>query len=769
MKLRNKILTILLSGLMVFSVFSVACNNNSEENPDPTPVTPTVNATSDFKYNYLKEGTLHNIKVDFDNPVGDFVKNGQSNYVIIYNTQSRDYAQFLQKMITKCTGVSLPAYMRDHYDEATLVSDLNSANPDKYYILLECEDLFTGEIPALSVLGVSGAQVKTVGKNVFINAYNHQGYQMGALAFLREVTGYDYVGYDTVYFGNSGEVLPQLDIVDRPDFDFRQINDSNMPREQALGQGFSTSAIFYSNGTRCPWVHNCKYFVGARQDTYFVNTEAYSDGVDPDGAYEYEWFLKGEGKSPLSADSLNGEFVEEDASIDRKWLSSDATMWQCCYTAHGDVESYLRLVKRVANMLIYAMVTTDYNNIMHSANDVTTGTASVNRCACQACNASYEYYGFTMGGAQVSLLNDAVLRLNEFKANYVDPETGEHTYADREFNVVILAYGASLASPTKKVNGEYVFDEKGNGIPMTQKWFDFDESTGKVSAMDWEEVFNPDEYDPKNPAQLTFVENAQVMYASSGANWTHTFREPENISRYTATKGWAGLGGKYYIWAYEKCYYNYFYPYPVFDSMFENYRYFKGDLDSKYIYSEGTYENVKCPGFSMLLEYMNSKALYNVNYNYQDVLDTFFERYYDKAAPYMREMFDAVQIQLRWAEKQGYYVGTVHNDTITYLDVLPYGTIQTCLELIDKAYAAIEEYKYTNPDLYESLYEHILIESLFPRFSMCTTYDVYLPEDELLEWRLAFKRDFDELNPKPSSTPKEHERIGTWNSEWGIL
>ena len=69
----------------------------------------------------------------------------------------------------------------------------------------------------------SGYYIKTRGNVIFIEANGVDGYRMGGLAFLREALGYNMISEDCIVFDKDGKTMPTMDIIERPDFDYRQI------------------------------------------------------------------------------------------------------------------------------------------------------------------------------------------------------------------------------------------------------------------------------------------------------------------------------------------------------------------------------------------------------------------------------------------------------------------------------------------------------------------------------------------------------------------
>ena len=78
---------------------------------------------------------------------------------------------------------------------------------------------------------------------------------------------------------------------------------------------------------------------------------------------------------------------------------------------------------------------------------------------------------------------------------------------------------------------------------------------------------------------------------------------------------------------------------------------------------------------------------------------------------------------------------------------------------------AIEKYAKTDEELYEALKKHILIESLFPRFVLCTTYAKSYSVEQRKEMRKAFIEDFEKLG---NTTHQEHYTIADVTSTWDL-
>ena len=88
------------------------------------------------------------------------------------------------------------------------------------------------------------------------------------------------------------------------------------------------------------------------------------------------------------------------------------------------------------------------------------------------------------------------------------------------------------------------------------------------------------------------------------------------------------------------------------------------------------------------------------------------------------------------------------------------------LAMMDRAYKAVGYLELEDPALYRKLVKHIKIESLFPRYALCTLHESSYTASELLKLRKEFKADGDELGLVEH---KEHDYITTIYKEWGLI
>ena len=693
--MKNRIFLIILSLILVSVMALSGCKggNNSESgggsSGNGSNTSNTKTETQD-KYDYV-EGTLHDVNVDYEKPVSDFVTNGNCGYrVVIGNDDTREAALFVLSRITEATGAFV--------DKAE-IGDVKITKTSKYIVFGADLSKYGLTMPGFDTLNVSGYRIQNYGSNVFINAHAQRGYQMGGIAFLRAALGYDMFSADLVIYDkvdDSGKtVMPAMDITEKPDYDY--ITDSNKIDSTAeYGMGYySQSAVFMdpsNSGTR--WVHNVLDFITG-----------------------------GEGDSLNESAALKA--VKNDP-VKRKWLAQDGK--QICFTAHGDIESYNAMVEAFvshAKTTIIKEQSKTRDTLLISAMDNLVENPAVPRCTCDACNASNEYYGGTMAGAQLILVNTVAKRVSEWLK---DEEGGLAEFGyERKIYFGFLSYSASQKPPVEE-------DANGNAKLKKICYFNVDDSGNVVKDERSEDLK---------------CEDNVLIYTTASGDMTKPIYESSNVNSYI---NWGLLGGDLYIWSYERNYKNYLFPFNSYGACFASMRFWK-TCGARYVYWEGTWENSNCSGFAKLNDYIDAKAAFDVNADYQALVDKFFKYYFGEGSEYMYEYFVGVQVQTRNTNDRA---GKGYPQTDAYVEnkeFWPFGLINTWNGLIEKAQEAVSVNKGVDDERYEVLSKHILIESLFPRYLYCDMYADMFDDDTLLSMRKEFVKDFKAL---ANSHHREH-------------
>ena len=374
--------TLILAGILCFSM--AACGGKTK-NPDKDYTAP-VNPVTD-PVEHLYDGGLHKVSVtDSNRP---FVTNGTTDYAIVLGNDGKratEAALFLQKHIEKATGASVPI---KKYGNDTPWS------AQAKYIVLGSTELFAAA--GLSMpsdrLGQTGYHVKTAGNSAFLMTAHDNGYSSAAIAFLRYVIGYEMYAENIVIYDKSGETLPDMDITEKPDFEFH-LQSNKVSAEASYGMGFMPGNVF----------------------------------VTPDGVEQQH----------NSFDYLPPE-TYRDAHHD--WYSTTGD--QLCYLAHGNDKEFEAMVNTVYERMIPAIdANPDANATTFTQEDVSS------QCSCDACLAYQEKYK-TNAASIIKFCN----ALNKKVQAHLAEQAEAAGTPKRDFNIIFFAYQRSETPPAKFEDG----------------------------------------------------------------------------------------------------------------------------------------------------------------------------------------------------------------------------------------------------------------------------------------------------------------------------
>lgn len=621
-----KWIAVCLSLCLAFCCFSCAKKPTDSNNGGSGTPTQTVTENDPHYVN----NTLHKVTVtDSDRK---FIQNGVSDYTIVATgARAERAARFLQTRIHEATGASLT------------VSESGAYSSDAKLIVLGDEDVFAAanlEMPK-DDLGVSGYYIKTACDSAFIMSGGAFGYQNGAIAFLKAVLGFEIFSEDTVVYGKDGATLPDMEIIERPDFDFRQ-QLYGFSNDTKYAMGFLSSDDIYMR-VGGAWCHN---------------------------AFNY----------------LPPENFEDEHG---NWYSDDGK--QLCYSAHGkDLDDMVDAVAEAMKAVVKS--NPDLVNIQFTQMDERT------RCRCDTCNASVEKYG-TISGVMVQFLN----KLDDKIQAWIKTEYPE----GRELHIYMFAYHESEKPPVKK------------------------NSAGEWEAIDSSVVCN---------------ENVGIVLAALDAKYTVDFYHEDNAEISERIAGWTKLTKNMHFWLYQTNFSHYMYPLSTYDSAFELYRYVKQN-NGVYMFHQGQQDQGKgVTHFSTFKNYLASVGQFDVNADYAAATDRFFDVYFREAAEPMREFYDNMRARCAYLyDTYEELTGTIY-ESINNAKYWPKPLLESYMDCIDRAYAAIERYKNADPALYATLCKHIKMESMFPRYALLELHSGLYSKAQLQELREQFQKDCYELN-----------------------
>lgn len=405
-KLFGGILSAILIAVMLFASL-VSCGKGGESQTDSVNASESASdkpneATNpiDLKEEHFWYGGLHKVNVK-ENAGRVLAANGRSDYSIIYDGESSKAlaaANFIQKHIVAATGAA-PA--------VTAGTDITSVSESDKYIVLGRKDLLSsaGLTMPEDDLAPSGYYLKTYGNSVFMEVATGFGYQQGAITFLRHVLGYTMYSEDTVVYKKTGETIPDMEIIEKPDYGYR-VQGNNVSDEARYGMGF---------------IKNQDIIIPVGQGGYFHNSLNYFDS---------------------SENKIDPVLGEEHP----KWFATNNR--ELCYTARGDADELELMIDRVAGII-------EREAENSPEKPVITFTIQDNfySCDCKWCQKFEETYGNAAAAARVIQFTNRVAK--KVDAYFEEKAAAENT-EKRDLLINIFAYHHTTQAPVvKNADGTY--------------------------------------------------------------------------------------------------------------------------------------------------------------------------------------------------------------------------------------------------------------------------------------------------------------------------
>ena len=362
----------------------------------------------------------------------------------------------------------------------------------------------------------------------------------------------------------------------------------------------------------------------------------------------------------------------EYASAHPKWYSSSQN--QLCYTAHGDSNEQTQMFNTFMTKFIEVV------NAHPECSTISITQEDYNEwCDCSACTALRNKYG-TDAASVILFVN----KVSDAIAQYFSDR-----HINRQIDILFFAYHKTTYAPVTK-------NSSGQWVPID--------------------------------SDVVCRDNVCVFYAPISADYQAPFTDWVNAGYAENMDKWLAVTKKLYLWIYGTNFSGYLIPMNNFNSMIQNYK-FAYNHGAAYIYDQGQWNATASTGWSLLKSYIQSKAQWNTEYNFNDLVQNWFDNWFRAASAPMKALFD------RWNAFTTYMyrerdLGVGCFDESFSREIYPKSEIDAYLSYIDEAYQAIEPLKDTNPILYEKIYNRILLESIAYRYIDYDLYNSYYSKSE---------------------------------------
>lgn len=385
---------------------AVACGGKGDESGGGSESVPSSSSEVIYdKGEHLAQNTLHKVNIT-ENSQRAFVTNKKTDYTIIFDNNGEKLSKavdLIVKNVNSATGATLKTEIYTEGRE-------NEWKSDDKVIVFDNDEIFkkAGLTMPADDIGNGGYYIKTVGNTVFIMCASTDGYQLGAIKFLEATVGYDMLAADCVVFEKSGETMPDMDIIEKPDYEYRMTSTFKLSSAAIYGMGFNMD----------------------RLDNMFIAVPNRETGKSADTQHNSFNFLP----PSMYNDESNPEMYHP------KWYShaGNINLEQLCYTAHGDTAEYGAMVDTLYEYLKELVdANPDKKNITITHQD------NQAYCDCETCLNVVRDYG-AISAAYIMFLNDVDDKLQADLAK----EAEENGTEKREVNLIFFAYHGTKESPT---------------------------------------------------------------------------------------------------------------------------------------------------------------------------------------------------------------------------------------------------------------------------------------------------------------------------------
>lgn len=289
---------------------------------------------------------------------------------------------------------------------------------------------------------------------------------------------------------------------------------------------------------------------------------------------------------------------------------------------------------------------------------------NLEQCDCDNCEKMKTDYNTTYSGLNVIFSNRVARRVTELVQ---EKEPG------RKLRFQIFAYNNSFYPPVHLENGVYV--------------------------PDCDEVILDD--------------NVQVQFCGVSVKLTEAFDSETNKGMYQALQNWKILSKNISIWHYGANFYNLVFAIKDWDVFIDtSYIYSQNGVSDYYV--QGAYNWMAQP-WEELNVYAESKLMWNLSLNYDDLARDFIDNYYGDAAEYIYEAYKVMCGYNKYIQVEKDFPGGMYSN-IDNKEYWSFSYVETMRQLYEKAFETIkplESIDKNKYDIYKNRIENLYLENLY--------------------------------------------------------
>ncbi|MBE7078377.1 MAG: DUF4838 domain-containing protein [Clostridiales bacterium] len=313
---------------------------------------------------------------------------------------------------------------------------------------------------------------------------------------------------------------------------------------------------------------------------------------------------------------------------------------------------------------------------------------NLSTCSCEKCESAKKEFAGKPSGLQIAFMNNVIKKTSAWLA---ENEPG------REVKYIVYAYYGVEEAPVKTVNGKVV--------PFSDKV-----------------IPNKDLY---------------IYYTPIYYNYAYQFDSKANAEYYKNLSDWKAIAdGQLIMYLYDTNFTAYLVNFDNFGTLKGMYETCK-EMGVACMTTQGA--DTYTPCFQSMRAYVQSSLMWDINLSYEDLVRKFMKNYYKDAAEYLYEYYKIIRDRYTYYRNVvdpmdgGIYAGVQNSELWT-----PY-VVETMEECFDKAFASIEKYKESDPDLYLKLKNRIKKEELSIIYINLTLLSGYQSEEDYAALKEEFK------------------------------